>query len=259
VATLELSWLRARPAPLRAALVAAAMAAAVTAVYVLPLARLAHRSTGNFADGRTILGIPNGLDVLSNLPFALVGLLGFVRLPRVVPELRREACTLYVALIAVLAGSSFYHLAPSAGRLLFDRLPITVAFMSVFALVLGDRVSPRLAHRLHPVLLLAAAGAALHWYFGGDSPGGGDLRPYALVQAVPLVALPALLVFFPGRLDERRLALAVLFYGSAKLCELGDAWIWEQGGFVSGHTLKHLLAGVACFFLLPGPRGRTAS
>jgi hypothetical protein len=235
-------------------MVAAAMAVAITAVYVLPLARLAHRASGSFADGRTILDIPNGLDVLSNLPFALAGLLGFARLPRVAPELRRQAGTFYLALVAVLAGSSFYHLAPSAERLLFDRLPITVAFMSVFALVLGDRVSPLLARRMHPVLLLAAAGAALHWYFGGASPGGGDLRPYALVQAVPMVALPALLLFFPGRLDERRFVLAVLFYGIAKLCELGDAWIWERSGLVSGHTLKHLLAGAACFLLLPGSR-----
>jgi hypothetical protein len=216
------------------------------------------------ADRRTLLGIPNALDVLSNAPFALAGALGLLRLRSVARELRPAAAVLYVSLLAVALGSSLFHLAPGPGRLLADRLPITLAFQALLALVLGDRVSPRLARALLVPLLLAGAGTALYWYLGADAPGTGDLRPYALVQAVPMVALPLLLLLQPGQpgqhgrrggLDAHRLLAAFVLYGLAKGAEALDHELFALLGVVSGHTLKHLLAGAACLCLVPAPRG----
>ena len=41
-------------------------------------------------------------------------------------------------------------------------------------------------------------------------------------------------------------------YALSKAFELADAWIFDLGGFVSGHTLKHLVAaaGVWCLVLM---------
>jgi hypothetical protein len=55
----------------------------------------------------------------------------------------------------------------------------------------------------------------------------------------------------PGELDGRRLAVAFTLYLAAKACELLDAEVFALGGLVSGHTLKHLLASAACFWLAP--------
>ena len=251
VATRELTWIRSRSLAWRAGSVLAMCATVIATVLLLPPIHVAFEQRA-LADQRTLLGVPNGLDVLSNIPFALVGLLGLARLRRLEPGLRPIGLVLFVALLAVALGSSYYHLAPSAGRLLADRLPITLAFMSILALVLGDRLSPRLGRVTLGPLVALAAGAALIWYLGGDAPGGGDLRAYSLTQALPMAALPALLLVFPGRLEERRLVIALLLYVAAKLFEAFDTQIFALGHLVSGHTLKHLAAGAACFFIVPG-------
>jgi hypothetical protein len=40
-------------------------------------------------------------------------------------------------------------------------------------------------------------------------------------------------------------AIAILLYALAKAAELGDRAILDALGFMSGHTLKHLLAAAA--------------
>lgn len=243
---LELSRLRQLSPAWRAGVLTAACAAAVAAVLAIPPLQLEWPGPRGLADRRAFLGIPNTLDVLSNLPFALAGLFGFSRLRALERGLLPAAITLYAALIAVALGSGLYHVAPSRSFLLADRLPITVAFMSALALVVGDRISPRLARAALGPLVAAGIGTAFLWYLGGDP------RPYALVQAVPLAALPALLFLFAGRrLDGRRLFAAFVLYGVAKVFELLDHQIFALGGLASGHTLKHLAAGAACFFLVP--------
>jgi hypothetical protein len=39
-------------------------------------------------------------------------------------------------------------------------------------------------------------------------------------------------------------------YGIAKLLEMLDGQIYDQLGVVSGHTLKHLVAGLGAWFVL---------
>lgn len=227
------------------------LVAAAAATVVLALRFPAWPGPRGLADQRALLGIPNALDVLSNLPFALAGALGLARLGALDRPLRPAGAALYLSMLAVTAGSGLFHLAPGPGRLLLDRLPITLAFAALLALVLGDRVSARLGRASLAPLLAASAGTALLWYYGGTTPGGGDLRPYALVQALSLVVVPLLVAFFPGKQDERRLAAAVLLYGVAKLAEILDHELFTLLFVVSGHTLKHLLAAAACVCLVP--------
>jgi hypothetical protein len=213
----------------------------------------------DFADRRRLLGIPNALNVLSNVPFVLVGALGWTFLLRqgrpraddpVTESWERSAFGILFAGIGLTGfGSAYYHLAPGNVTLFWDRLPLTIVFMSLFAVVIAERIGLAAGRRLLPLLLLVGAGSVLYWLLG-ELSGAGDLRPYALVQFFPLVAIPLLLLFPPRYTRGADLVGALAWYALAKLFELLDARIFAAGGLVSGHTLKHLAAAVAMYWIL---------
>src|SRR5579863_10657414 len=113
-----------------------------------------------FADRRSLLGIPNFGDVLSNLPFAVIGICGLVFLlrtrfrnnPQAFLDERERWPYLFVfaGLLLTALGSSYYHLAPDNARLLWDRLPMTVTFMAMVSAVIAERISVRLGLWLLP-------------------------------------------------------------------------------------------------------------
>jgi hypothetical protein len=240
--------MRSLPRGLRLVVLTTLVAAVALAVLSRPpvfqdLAYFGH------ADRRTLLGLPNALNVLSNLPFALAAWLGLRRCATLAESQRTAARITFLSIGAVTIGSGYYHLAPSSVGLLVDRLPISLAFAALFAWVLGDRLGERWSARMLAPMVALALGTLWIWY--GSGALDGDLRPYALVQALPLACLPLLLAFFPGELDDRRLALALVLYVVAKLCEFLDASLYAFGELVSGHTLKHLFAATACLALVP--------
>lgn len=201
-----------------------------------------------FADQRDAWGLANFSNVLSNLPFILVGIYGFWRCRTCAASPMLTAYQqLSLASLLIAAGSAWYHLAPSNATLFWDRLPITLGFMAVTAMVWQERVWQ--ARSL--LLPLQAAGclACVYWYVG-EMSGAGDLRPYLLVQFLPVLLLPLVLYLFPSRyLRDRFLWLALLLYAIAKLCESQDAALLELLGF-SGHSIKHLLAALAMWAMV---------
>lgn len=180
-----------------------------------------------FADHRTLLGIPNFWNVVSNLPFAMVGLMGL----RAFRDLPSRLLFLGVCLVAF--GSAYYHLAPDDARLVWDRLPMTVAFMALLAIVIRVRTWGLIA-------LIAYGIASVAWW-----KFTGDLLPYGVAQFGPMLVIVVLM--FTGR--TRGLWLAVLCYALAKVAELEDAWIYAHSGF-GGHAIKHLLAAAATYAIL---------
>jgi hypothetical protein len=203
-----------------------------------------------FADARTILGVPAGLNVLSNLTFALVALVG-LRLLRPGRATVREGGerwawrVFFVGVGLTSLGSAWYHLAPSNGTLVWDRLPMAVAFLGLLAATLAERVDPELGGQLLGPMVLVGIGAVLFWA-ATEHAGRGDLRPYVLVQFFPLVAIPLVLVLYRPRYSHGWLYLVALgLYALAKVAELADAEIFRVTGWLSGHTLKHLLAAAA--------------
>ena len=204
-----------------------------------------------FADNRAILGIPNFWNVVSNLPFVLVGLVGLARLTRLRnPEFRPQFAVYSIGTLLVGFGSGWYHWAPSNATLVWDRLPMTIAFMALFALVLADRVSARLGRRVL-VPLLAAGAASIGYWWATENAGRGDLRPYGLVQFLPMLLVPALLLLFEGRgLDARWLWLSLAAYLAAKLFEAFDSSILAAGDLLSGHSLKHLAAAASAYLVV---------
>ncbi|MBK8147517.1 MAG: ceramidase domain-containing protein [Acidobacteria bacterium] len=206
----------------------------------------------DFADQRPFLGIPNFLDVASNLAFLIVGILGLRACFRTRAGI--EWTVLFVGVALVSVGSGWYHWNPNNGTLVWDRLPMTIGFMGLFVALLSEHVGERLRMLLIPALLTGAA-SVFYWYYFDD------LRFYAWVQVVPLLTVPLVLIIFPGRFSHRWLLLvALVFYVAAKLTETWDDQVFAAtGSIVSGHTIKHLLSAIGVLAIWQMIRERRAS
>jgi predicted membrane channel-forming protein YqfA (hemolysin III family) len=218
--------------------------AVVTALVVPPIRQdLAYH---HFADQRAILSVPHGLNVLSNAGFLLAGTWALVRVTRAaLPGWERVAALVFaVGLILTGLGSAWYHAAPGNATLVWDRLPLSALFPTVFAVVIGDRVSPAAGRALLAPLALGAV-ASVVWWQRTD-----DLRPYALAQFLPMLLIPLMLALLPGSRPAGPLVAGIALYAVGKGTELLDHGIFGLGGLVSGHTLKHLLAAAAAALIV---------
>jgi len=227
---------------------------------------------GAFADRRAWGALPNALDVLSNLPFAVLGLWGLVRLHRVdrahqieqdsswtvLPEPPVDAldCAwlFFTGLLVTAAGSTFYHLEPDALRLAADRAGMAVAFAGLIGFAVCERVSLRAGWPVAWFTLAAALAAVALFHETGN------VLPWALVQFGGMLGVLALSLTRPVRgAVGFKLGWVIFFYALAKLFELGDHAIYEATGhLVSGHSLKHLTAALAALPVLNalGPLSR---
>jgi ceramidase len=201
-----------------------------------------------FVDARTILGVPNFWNVLSNAPFIFVGLYGLAKVRGVAPGfIRIVYVTFCVGVISVAFGSGSYHYAPSTPSLVWDRLPMSIAFMALFTAVLGERVSWPLARALFLPLLVLGVASVVYWAWT-EEQGVGDLRPYGVVQFLPMLLMPVMLLTLPGAPGTARaLWWTFAFYVAAKVCEQLDGPIYGALG-ISGHSLKHILSAAAVLF-----------
>lgn len=211
-----------------------------------------------FSDQRTLLGIPHFWNVASNVPFAIVGILGLIilrsrRTPGLLPELKPSYLTFFIGAAAIAFGSGYYHLHPTNDTLVWDRLPMTFSFMAFVAIVIGEHFSAVIARRLLvPLILLGIA--SIGWWVKS-----GDLRLYALVQFLPMLLIPLVLLLYPSRFNKPWLVWMLLaFYAAAKVTEHFDAQIHRQLGGMSGHALKHVLAAIGMVFPAIGLRVRVA-
>lgn len=195
----------------------------------------------HFADTRSMMGLPNAADVLSNIGFAVIGLWGWRCMRTCAATPGRSGYTLFLtALILTAAGSSYYHLQPDDARLVWDRIPIALACAGLLAGVHGDLAQHARVTRNVLVLAVAAVASVMWWYTSGD------LRPYLLLQTLPLVLIPTWQWMHRAPGAERlAFAIAILLYIAAKVAELQDHQIIAVTGVISGHTLKHVLATAA--------------
>src|SRR4029077_5953396 len=105
---------------------------------------------------------------------------------------------------------------------------------------------------LWPLVWLGFA-SVLNWHIG-EQRDAGDLRLYSFVQFYPLVTIPLMMCFFPARYSRSAdVIIALAWYVLAKVLEAApvDHGIYDMGGVVSGHTLKHIAAAAgACWLFL---------
>jgi hypothetical protein len=240
---------------IRGAMLILFTAACVAAVFLVP-PFAQPLDYHNFADRRSLLGVPNFGDVLSNLPFLLVGLAGLWALRPggrtvFVDRLERFPYIVFFVGVALTAfGSSYYHLAPDNARLVFDRLPMTVAFMGLVSALIAERVQVLLGRSL--TMPAVVTGLASVWYWKWSAAQGAEnLIPYLILQgyAIGMVLLLATL-YRPRYTHGTMLAGVVAWYLLAKLFEWGDATIYAFDALVSGHTLKHLASALATYWVL---------
>ena len=209
-----------------------------------------------FADQRTLAGVPNALNVLSNLPFAVVGIAGllatFHRWTRFnFPWERWPYGALFAGVALTAAGSGYYHLAPENGRLVWDRLPMTIGFMGFLTATIAERNGVRAAWTLFLPLLAFGAASVMQWHWS-ELRGAGDLRWYLFVQFGSLATVALLIALYPPRYTHTSyVVVGLAAYALAKAFELGDRAIFDAGHIISGHSLKHLCAaaGVWCLAL----------
>ncbi len=221
----------------------------IAAAFLLPAIPQAveyHR----FADDRTMFGVANFLDVTSNLCFLLAGLAGLVVVmrPRTPFEFASERwpyALFFLGMLLTAAGSAYYHLVPDNERLFWDRLPMTVAFMSLIAAQVADRINVRAGLVLLVPMLLVGAASVLYWR-ATERAGVGNVIPYGILQGYAVAILLLMAVLQPSRYTRGNdIYWVFAAYMLAKLLELFDREFLTLGNLVSGHTLKHLAAAVA--------------
>ena len=229
--------------------------AAVGVIGLLFVPRISQDPTYHqFADDWTLWEIPNFWNVVTNIPFVLVGVFGSARLSRVF-ALCQGYLVICIGIVLVGVGSAYYHYAPSTTSLVWDRLPMTIVFMALFSTIIEGRVSSRAGKILLWPLIVVGSASVGYWHLS-ELQGNGDLRPYGLVQFLPMVLIPLILVLFPsGGMRTSFLWWTLITYTLAKIAEHFDMWIFETTGMISGHSIKHLLASLAILFFVLAYRG----
>jgi len=237
---------------------ATAVAIALAAWLVPPFAQ--PEGYHGFADQRSMLGIPNFLDVTSNLAFLIAGAMGLLFVIRGKHADGRPAFrdsserwgwgVSFAAVALTCFGSGYYHWAPNSSRLVWDRLPMAVGFMSFVAAIASERVSPKAGLRLLVPLIVLGAASVWYWRWSADH-GVESLNAYGAVQFGSALVILLMIILFPAPYTRSGdFLVAAILYGLAKLTEYFDQPIFAAtGGIISGHTLKHLLAALAVFWL----------
>lgn len=193
-----------------------------------------------FSDQDSCFNIPNWWNVFSNLPFLLVGILGLLNIKNKVNILAYRI--FFVGVVLVAFGSGYYHLYPNNETLIWDRLPMTIAFMGLFSIVLSQFINVAFGKKTLIPLITFGILSIIYWVVTED------LRPYILVQFYTILAIPIILLHNKSKNHSIfGYWLLILCYGLAKVCEHFDAEIHQIIHVISGHSLKHLVAALGIY------------
>jgi hypothetical protein len=205
----------------------------------------------DFADQRTFFGISNFLNVITNLPFGIIGIIGLSLIKDIKNnELKWIAIILFSNFLVLMLGSGYYHLQPNNTTLILDRIPISIIIMSfvalnIFAVRRGKGYLTLIALNLAGIL------STIYWAVT-EYYGAGDLRWYALVQFFPIIVIPLICYLYkPPTNPTKEITLIILFFCLAKVTEKYDEEIFYfLHNIISGHSLKHLFISVAGFEII---------
>lgn len=222
--------------------------AALLLVALLAPALAQPPNAHDFVDQRALWGVPHALDVLSNVPFAIAGLLGWLAVRRAPLSAAQRGCArlFFAGLVIVAVGSSIYHWTPDDFGLAIDRASMSIAFAGLLGLLVTGLVSDRAGAVTAGALLLLALASVAAWY------ATGNVLPWAVVQfgGMPLLLVAAWKSPREGALPVRW-SLVLLAYALAKLLESNDALVYAATGeLLSGHSLKHVVAAFAAWPVL---------
>jgi len=208
-----------------------------------------------FADTRGILNLQNFWNIISNFPYLIVGVLGLYKVVRssrieILTEFRLAYILFFFAVAMVSLGSAYYHLLPDNSTLVWDRLPMTVVFMSFFTILVSEFISVKAGKVLLFPLIVAGIASVVYWHLS-ESWGEGDLRYYALVQFTPVIMIPVILLCFRPRYTRvYGYWWLLVTYSVAKLLEYVDVEVYQLLGFISGHSIKHIVSALGVYIFL---------
>lgn len=208
-----------------------------------------------FDDSRTILGVPNFWNIISNIPFLVVGVIGLYKILaanklQISEDFKAAYLLLFLSLSLVAFGSGYYHLSPDNETLVWDRLPMTIGFMSLFTIIIYEFISTSFAKKMLVPVILTGFASVIYWQLT-EKQNAGDLRFYLLIQFLPIFLTPVILLFFRSKYSHTNAYWWLLLaYVAAKIFEAYDKSIYDTLGFISGHSLKHLSAALGFYILL---------
>ena len=198
----------------------------------------------NFSDNRELFRIPNFWNVLSNLPFLIVGVLGLYRL-KSDDIIKNQFIIFFIGIALVAFGSTYYHLNPNNETLMWDRLPMTIGFMALFSALVSEFINHKIGKLILVPALIAGFMSIIYWVIIKD------LSFYLVVQFFPMLAIPVILIFFRSKYNlTAGYWLLLLAYVLAKLFEIYDYETHAVLGFISGHSLKHIFAALGIYMLI---------
>ena len=166
-----------------------------------------------FADKRTLFSVPNFWNVFSNIGFLFVGIFGLYQLCivnrlNIVRAVKYSYVVFFIGILIVSFGSAYYHWHPNNNTLIWDRLPMTLAFMSLMSIGFAEFLSVTWGRvSLIPLLFIGLL-SVCYWYWS-EMHGSGDLRLYALVQYLPMILLLVLLLFRTTSISKSVRLLAI--------------------------------------------------
>ncbi|XP_018446742.1 uncharacterized protein LOC108818307 isoform X1 [Raphanus sativus] len=204
-----------------------------------------------FADKRNFMGVPNTLNVMTNFPFLIIGVLGFVLCVGgsfFNISLKGEiwGWTLFYASVSSLAfGSAYYHLKPDDNTIVWDTLPILIAYSSLFSSFLVERAGEKVGLSCLVLLLfISFLSVAYARVFN-------DLRLCMTFQLIPCLAIPIMTVLLPPKYTHSRFwLLATAAHSVSKIEGLADSKIYNANGYIiSGHSLGHLCSALSMLLL----------
>lgn len=227
----------------------------VTVIAVFNFGPIAQdQSYHRFADQRNVFGIANFYNVISNLPFIIVGIMG-MRLMAMqtaaswIASLKPLYFIFFTGVMLTGFGSSYFHYHPDNQTLVWDRLPMAIAFMALFSAIVGEYISIRWALRMSVPLLVIGIGSVIYWHVT-ELDGRGDLRLYALVQFLPAILIPVILWLFTPSVNVSKFIWWMLAaYAVSKLAEFYDTRLYSILALLSGHSVKHLFAALGALII----------
>ena len=208
----------------------------------------------NFSDDRIFFFFSNFFNVISNLPFVISGMVGLyftvIKNKLNTNPVYKSYIVFFIGILFTGFGSAYYHLNPNDNTLIWDRLPMTISFMSFFSLIIGECVSAKLSKQVLFPFLLIGFSSIIYWQITANY-GHDDLRFYILIQFLPIVLIPIILLLYKPQKDlQLYLWLIILSYLIAKIGEAFDNSIYQKLQIISGHTIKHLFASFAPVLLI---------
>ncbi|KAG5030821.1 hypothetical protein AAZX31_06G048400 [Glycine max] len=204
-----------------------------------------------FVDMRNLLdspGVPNTLNVMTNFPFLVVGVLGLVlALEGGVFNISSQGevwtwALFYAGIAGVAFGSAYYHLKPDDHRVLWDTLPMMVAFSSLLSSLVVERLGQRIGLCCMFALNLAAFLCVVYERIYND------IRFCMMFQLTLPLAIPVIAVLYRSKYTHSRYwFISTGIYLLAKFEGATDRKLYHVNNYIiSGHSLEHL-----CLALIP--------